>query len=436
MQAVTSSPYLVRYLPMGGQIEQLSGSGDRQTVVAGLADGRVLRWNLAEPKPHSVFALHAAISSLAVSRDGAVLVASDGTDAMLWQRGRPVAKIGIPPGQKARAVALSPSGRTAVVHASEPEFEGLQSIVIFDVPSRKSRATHDGPHDPQKGLTSLFSLVAASDRELFLLDRGYGGWQRRRMPDWALEASSNAGFGVHNYAVGTSSDGGSFTETNGASTIPVWRTNGPTDHDHPGFTAQAPISNPGALTLSPDGAKAAVADSGTVYVSPVAPTGAPRPDPVQLVGNGSINRDGVRFFGDGSHLLSASGDKIALWDLGQLDRIGHRARTPVPPGCNACSGPSVAVAPDGRRVAVVDGAGTSALIQALDDRSTPLVRIPADASAFLYGPPLWDLAGRHLVLPVSPPAGGSGISQRPTADRPGLASGGRQRLRHRSRQRQ
>jgi hypothetical protein len=153
-----------------------------------------------------------------------------------------------------------------------------------------------------------------------------------------------------------------------------------------------------------------VADSGTVYVSPVAPTGAPRPDPVQLVGNGSINRDGVRFFGDGSHLLSASGDKIALWDLGQLDRIGHRARTPVPPGCNACSGPSVAVAPDGRRVAVVDGAGTSALIQALDDRSTPLVRIPADASAFLYGPPLWDLAGRHLVLPVSPPAGGSGIS--------------------------
>jgi WD40 repeat protein len=409
-QSVTSSPHLVRYLPMGAQVAELSGSGDGRTVVAGLSNGRVVRWNLAEPNPHPVFALDAAISSLAVSRDGSVIVASDGSDATLWQQGRPVTVIRIPPGQKAGAVALSPSGRTAVVHASEDRFGGLQSITIFDVSTRRIRATHDAPHDPEKGLTTSSSLVAASDDELLLLDGGYGGWQRRRIADWALADSSRAAFGVHNYAVAVSSDGGSFTETNGASTIPVWRTNGPTDYDHPGFTAQAPISNPRSLALSRNGAKLAVADSGIVYVAPVAREGASRPGPVQLVGNGSINPDGVRFFGDGSHLLSASGDKVALWDLGQQDRIARTARTAIRPSCNACPGPLVAVAPDGRQLAAVDGSGTSAVIQALDDGSARPLTIGGATFAYTYGPPVWDAAGRHLALPVSPPAGGSGVS--------------------------
>jgi WD40 repeat protein len=410
IQAVTSSPNLVRYLPMGGQVVTLSGSTDRGTVVAGLHDGRVQRWGLAEPKPRTVLAFHAAISSLAVSRDGAVIVASDGTDAMLWQRGRSVTAIKGPAGQHAGAVALSPSGRTAVVHMSEPSFEGPQSTIVFDVPTRTTLATHDGPDDPTKGLASPSLLVAPSDDELLLLDEGYGGWERRRISDWSLEASSNAAFGVHNYAVGVSSDGGSFTETNGASRIPVWRTNRPSDYDHPGFTAQAPISSPVALTLSPDGTKVAVADSGTIFVSPVASDGAARDDPIQLVGNGSINRDGVRFFGDDSHLLSASSDKIAVWDLGQPDRIARTARTPVPPACNACSGPRVAVAPDGRRVAIIGGDGTSLVIQTLDQSAAHQLKTVASVLTTLNAPPVWDATGRRILLPVARLPGGSNVS--------------------------
>jgi hypothetical protein len=410
MQAVTASPNLVRYLPMGGEVAELAGSGDRRTVVAGLDDGRVVRWDLAEPKPHTVLTLHAQIVSLAVSRDGAAVVASDGIDAMLWQRGRPAFQIKVPSGQRAGAVALSPSGRTAVVRGSGPVFGGAESIVIFDVPSRTARATREDPQDYDQGLATSSLLVAASDDELFLLDEGYGGWQRRRISDWALEAGSDAGFGAHNLAVGVSSDGGSLTQTNGQSTIPVWRTSGPTDPDHPAFTAEAPISSPDSLTLSPDGTAAAVADSGTIYVSPVARSGLRRPGPVQLVGNGSINADGVRFFGDGEHLLSASGDRIAVWDLGQLDRLARTSATPVHSGCSGCSGPVVAVAPDGRRVAVVDGSGESAVIQALDRGSARPLKIVAPSFDYAYGPPVWDLTGRRVVLPVSPPAGGSGVS--------------------------
>ena len=406
LQTVTFSSQLVRYLPMGGQVTEVAGSGDGRTMVAGLGDGRVQRWNLADPKPDTVLTLGASISSLAVSRDGAVVVASDGTEALLWRRGRPATRIKGPPGQQAGAVTVSPSGRTAVVHMSEPIFDGPQSTVILDVPSAKTRATHDGPADPSNGLSSLSLLVAASDDELFLLDGGYGGWERRQISDWKLKASSNAAFGAHNYAVGTSEGGGSFTQTNGAGRIPVWRTDRLSDYWHPGFTAEAPISLPKSLTLSPNGAKVAVADSGTIFLAPVAREGAPHPDPVRLIGNSNINDDGVRFFGDDSHLLSASGDKVVLWDLGQRDRISRATRIPIEPSCGACSGPRVAVSPDGRRVAVVDVSGASAVIYPLAAGAASQ-KVSAADHGYLLDPPIWETSGQHLILPVAPLAEGS-----------------------------
>jgi WD40 repeat protein len=294
LEAATASPWLARYLPMGGQVAELAGSGDGRTVVAGLGDGRVQRWNLDNPQPQTILTLRAGISGLAVSSDGAVVVASDGTEALLWRRGQAAAKVKGPPGQQAGAVTVSPSGRTAVVYMSEPTFEGPQSTVIVDVPSGGTRATHAGPADASKGLASVSSLVASSDDQLFLLS-GYGAWERRRILDWKLEATSNPGFGAHTYAIGTADDGGSFTQTNGSKTIPVWRTDRPSDYYRPGFTAEAPISLPGSLTLSPDGTKLAVADSGAIYLAPVAREGAERPEPVRLTGNGSINPTGSAF---------------------------------------------------------------------------------------------------------------------------------------------
>jgi hypothetical protein len=101
LRAVTASPQLVRYLPMGAPVTELAGSGDGGTVVAGLANGQVVYRRLAEPAPQTVHAFSAPVSSIAVSRDGAVVVACDGSSAVLWQQGRGLSQLDLPAGHRA-----------------------------------------------------------------------------------------------------------------------------------------------------------------------------------------------------------------------------------------------------------------------------------------------------------------------------------------------
>jgi WD40 repeat protein len=405
LQALIFSPHLVRYLPAGGEVRTLAGSSDGTTVVAGLSDGKVKRWTLVDPAPKEIFALPAEVSSLAINRDGTVVLASGGSAAVLWHAGRQPMEITLPRDQHAGPVAVSPSGRTGFVATREPVFEGRQSIAVVDVHSGATSITTHEVRD----MPAVSSLVASWDDHLFLLDGGYGFWQRRRIPDWTLLIGSKAGFGVRNYAFGTSDGGGWFSYTNGDPRIPVWRTDRPSDPDDPEFTAHAPISRPESLTLSPAGTHLAVADSGVIHVSPVARRDAPRKAAIQLIGHGSINPDGVRFLRDGSHLISASREKIALWDLTQSDRISRTARVAVRPSCRACPGPSLRVAPDGQQIAIVDGNGESAILVALDDMSRPAVRMPTHMFRYRYGLPVWDAASRYVVLPVSSLPGGSRV---------------------------
>src|SRR5215207_10201771 len=109
------------------------------------------------------------------------------------------------------------------------------------------------------------------------------------------------------------------------------------------------------------------------------------------------------------HLLSASGDKVVLWDLGQRDRISRATRIPIEPSCNACSGPRVAVSPDGRRVAVVDGSGTSVVIHRLAVGAASPQKVSAADLAYLFAPPIWEASGQHVVVPVAALAGGSNV---------------------------
>jgi WD40 repeat protein len=254
-------------------------------------------------------------------------------------------------------------------------------------------------------------LRVPSDDELVLFNNGSGGWERRRMSDWSFGGASSAGFGAHQAGGLPSDDGAYFTATNGDSTIPVWKTEGATDPDHSGTTAVAPIHGPNSLVLSPDGSTLAVADSGVIYVAPVARDGASRGPTVKLAGNGSINSDGVRFFGDNAHLLSASGDQVALWDLTQRDRIAHSLAAPIQPGCSACTGPRVAMSPDGKSAAILVGFGDSVVIQPLPGvRGRRELSDGGGVSDYAYAQPVWLRDGRHVVLALSPPIGGSAVS--------------------------
>lgn len=393
-RAATTSGNLVRYLPFGGHVSKLAGSADGRTVVAGLRDGRVLRWRLADRAPERLFGLAGEVKSLAVSVDGSVVAASDGSTAMLAPPRLEPITLTVPSGQQPGPVAVSPSGRTAVVAGAATQ--GETSIAQYDVPSAAIRRLERDPH-PE--LTFGLSLMVASDDEIFLLG-GLGDWQRRRLADWSLLENSSAGFAMRNYAEGTSGDGRSFSYTNGSTTIPIWHTGGPTDPNRPDSTAQAPIALPSALTLNADGSRAAVADSGVIYVVPVLAPGAPREAPIQLVGNSSINNDGLRFLGPGGNrLISASADRVALWDIEQADRLGHSFPVPMASGCSACGGPSVAVSPDGSRIAAVDGSEDAGVFVPLDHPEQHQL-LPNVAMRMHYGPPLWDRDGRQVTILV------------------------------------
>ena len=405
MRADTASPQLVRYVPTGGSISRLAASGGGNTVIAGLADGRVLRWTLADPRPRLAFKMAAAITSLAVSRDGTVIAASDGSSARLWRQGRKVTDLSVPAGQTADVVALSPSGRTAVVHGAATVSDGAESIVVFDVP--RMAPVHS---EPETGLARTNYIVVPSDDQVVLFDLGYGAWERRTIPGWSLRGQGDAALGARQAAGIPAADGGFFTATNEAGTVPVWQTSGKTSPFHPGFTAQVPLSGiggPSASALSPDGTKLAVIDNGVIYVAPVRQAGTPRPAALPLTGDS--NASSVMFTGNDNELISASGTTVAQWNLAQLGRVARGFPSKIALSCDACLGPSVTISPDSTMAGIVSGDASQAVIQPLPPKGGGMLQTPNDPFDFRYGPAVW-AAGDRLVVPVSPPSGGSHVA--------------------------
>jgi WD40 repeat protein len=383
LQAATASPQLVRYVPAGGQVTAVAGSGDRSTLIAGLQDGRVQRWRLPDAERSTVLELSGAPTGVAVSRDGTVVAATDGTLGSVWRPGKRPLRV------PAYSIGLSPSGRTAVIRQGEPSGRGV--IVVVDVPGGRVRATHDAAFHSGGSATVL---TPASDDELVLLDGGHGGWERRRISDWALEGSGRAAFGAHDSSGRPSADGRFFSSSRGGQPVYVW----PTETGRAPLTAEVPITSGRAPALSPDGARWAAPDSGVIHVADVAAAGAPRPAPLRLSGPGSTNLNGLVFIGDAAHLVSASGDKLVLWDLGQLDRLARVRKLPVGAGCNACEGASVTVSADGRRAAVIDGFENKGVVEPLGGGSrVQIPEIPEFGTT--YKAPIW--VGDRLVLPLS-----------------------------------
>ena len=414
MRADASSPHLVRYVSTGASVSQLMASGDGSTTVAGLADGRVLRWTFADPHPHLIFRLHGQVTSLAVDRTGSVIAASDGADAKLWRDGRTVVRLSVPAGQRAGVVAVSPSGRTVVlsgvlpVKRGVPSTFGVESIVIFSVPRMTVLSVHRNPWNSfsWSGLTSTNYIVAPSDDQVVLFDLGYGDWERRAIHGWSLTGGGNAALGTHQASGTPAANGEYFTATNGTDTIPVWRTRGQTSNSDFGHTAQAPLSGvaaPSASALSADGTSLAVAENGVIYVAPVRSSGMSRTQAIQLTGNQDISY--VAFAGDDSELISASGNEVAEWDLRQVGRLAQAIPTNVRLSCDACLGPSITISPDNALAGIVSGDGSQAVIQPLPPARGGMKQAPVDYLDYLYGPPVWD-GSKRLVVPVVPTSGG------------------------------
>jgi hypothetical protein len=415
MRADTANPQLVRYFDAGGTVNQLAASGDGKTLVAGLADGRVIRWLLSDPTPATVIQLPSPVKSVALSADASVIAAADSHSAVLWRSDHDAVPLPLPSGLSVRAVAVSPSGNTAVIDGCVLREQRCKSAsdVIVDAATARQRTAYAGTAsiDPVTGRASGFFtpegfyLVASSDDDLLLFDSQ--GWERRRLADWALTESGTLGLGAHQINSRPSADGEVVAATGGV----VWKLHGQYPDTSNLLTVQAPITNSGnALALSPRGSALAIADAGSIYVAPVAPGNAFGPAPgsaspapatgsqiraetVQLPGAGMINSiDRLSFVGDDSRLVSATGRYIALWDLHQIDRLAKTTQTVLNSApCNACGPTQVRVSPDAKHAALV--ASSALAIEPLPGNSGSPRYSPG-----LTGIALWRKDGRPLLV--------------------------------------
>ncbi|GIH67498.1 NACHT and WD repeat domain-containing protein [Microbispora siamensis] len=385
----TATPHLMRYLYATGYVTTIAASGDGNVIVAGTQEGEVLRWDVEARDRKVVARLAGRVRSVGVDGSGDQIIATDGKTITRWRSGRSAEPLPLPPrGGTSVSVGVSPDGELAVV-AQEGETIDAAFLSVMAADSNRwlTKNTQQAPD----------RIAFPSSSEVVLLDLAYGYWERRTLPELTTKASGSLGFGIYNLASGLSPDGTFISYTNGETTVPLWaaRANADPDRfDHPDRTALVEGSSPNALAISRNGTRLAVADTSTIYVAATRTgKGSPPQPPIALTGNGSVNDGIVLFLGDGdSRLVSASDDRLTLWDLDKSSLFRVHGQVTVDGACNGCRAPSIAIRPDGRQAAVVSGTGGSVALKNLGSPDQPFV-IPGGGTA-----PLWSPDGRKLLL--------------------------------------
>lgn len=412
INANTTSPGLVGFLQTESPVTRLAGSADGRFAVAGLEDGSVLRWRLGERRPRPVLRVRDEALAVAISRDGSTVAAAGSDGVALWRDGQVGAKLPVPRGLEPVAAGLSPSGRTLVFTATPPDFgEGRNAVVVASTADPGDQVVHwempgGGP-----------AVSVASDRRA-LFD--YGNWEWKDLESWR-GTMEGAGVGAHDFAHAASADGRFWTVTNGAERVEVWSTErdpsaGPTG------AVEVPLAEQTGLALSPDGSTLAVAGSGEVYVAAVTPVEESREEearrqahfgdaPGVLAGQ----ETDLLAFADDTHLLTAAGNEIGVWDTEQLDRLADSERVPLNSRCTLCGGPTLRASPDGKRLAAISGEGGSAFVQSLVGPPEREV-LPGDGFEYSYGAPVWQGDGKLVAFPVW--GVGGGLELPPAGDFP------------------
>jgi hypothetical protein len=402
VNADTTSPGLVGFLQTASPVVTLAGSGDGRFGVAALEGGTVLRWRLGARRPRPILDLHGEAGPLAISRDGSTVAAGGPHGVVLWHDGEVTARFAAPAGVEPVSVGLSPSGRTLVYSASPPEYgEGDGAVVVASTADPEKQTVHRG----SAGAGALISV--ASDRRALLND---GGWEWKNLDTWRGTAVDWPGVGAHDFAQAASADGRFWTLTNGAERVEVWSTERDAS-EGPTGAVEVPLAEQTALTLSPDGSTMAVSGSGEIYVAAVTPVEESTEEearrqskfgdgPVVLAGQ-EVERGverGLLAFADDTHLLSADGEEIAVWNTNQLDRLADAERVPLSLRCTLCGGPKLVISPSGKRVAATSGEGASAFVQSLQGKPEREV-LPGDGFDFAYGAPVWTRDSNLVAFP-------------------------------------
>jgi TIR domain len=401
INADTTSPSLVGFVRTASPVTRLAGSGDGRFAVAGLEDGSVLHWRLGKRRPRPILGLDGEALAVAISADGSTVAAAGADGVSLWRDGEVTAKLPVPAGLEPVAAGLSPSGRTLVYTASPPAYgEGRNAVVVASPADPGDQVVR---WDSPGGAAAV--SVASDHRALF----DYGNWEWKDLDTWS-GTMDGVGVGAHDFAHAASADGRFWTVTNGAERVEVWSTErdpsaGPTG------AVEVPLAEQTGLALSPDGSTLAVTGSGEVYVAAVTPVEESREEEARRqsqFGDGPVVLAGqeadLLAFADDTHLLTAAGEEIGVWDTEQLDRLADAERVPLDIRCTLCGGPKLVVSPDGKRLAATSGEGASAFVQSLQGAPEREV-LPGDGFGFFYGAPVWGRDGDLVAFPQWPVGG-------------------------------
>ncbi|MEV0201927.1 hypothetical protein [Nonomuraea sp. NPDC050691] len=340
-QAVTAAPHVVGYLHAGARVSALAASGDGRVVVAGTADGRLVRWCHACGTREEAKASGRPVWDVATGADGSVVAAADGESAVVWTRGRRVA---LEAGRWPARAAVSPSGHFVALLEERPGAE-RSVLAVHDL----ARGTTE-----RRTLRRVYGRIAFTGESAITLIDTHGPWERRAVSGLRrLAGSGVVGTPMGGYMLGTAVNGrhvGFYKYGE----VTTWATTGPSE----------PVIRSGAvphvfaesLAISEDGSRAAVAQSGTIRVVPLTTGTTPSPVLAELTGNADTDR--VVFAGGPTRLASAAGNDVVLWDLERFSRLGVATEVrSLEEDATAGVPPRLEFSPSGRRLALVSAVG-------------------------------------------------------------------------------
>ena len=371
LQAAAASPQLTRYLHAGATVTALAGAASGKALAAGTAHGTLMWFDPASGRSAAVQTGLGSITAVAVSADGQVIAATDGARAVSWTAGArhavPLAGVSLP-----ASVAVSPSGRRIAVLGESNSPKDSEVLMVHTA----------GAGDRTATISSSFTLAAtgtvgfASESSIAWVS-GASTWERFDSQSLRMTASSDSPKTPGDAYLPGSAENGAYAGFTKGDFVTAWPTSG-TGSPNAFLWALVPGKPESFLTIRGDGKEAAVIQSGTVSVVPLASGTASlsADSAVQLTANSDTSI--ATFLGTQGRLASASGDMIEIWNPAQVSRLDTAVGFSVPFAGMVGLPPVLLAPPDGKWLELAAAGGLGGLWLFPDGRG-PARPSPASA---------------------------------------------------------